>query len=218
MRKLILLILFIPVLTPAVALTVDDILDSAPNISTYSNSDSFGLLELLDSLTDNEKDDEENTSSDYSANIQASPYISHYEYTKQLMFHSTLDLPTSTDIATIAKNIFSSSDDTQKVKKNLKNCFKVTFINPLAQGDNGADVLALQKFLNQNSKTRVSELGLGSRDNETEYYGALTVQAVKRFQELFKKDILESVGLTEPTGYFGPSTIKKANEITALCK
>lgn len=217
MKKLILLALFIPMLTPAAALTIDEVLSSIPSPSDYAQGDrSSSLLDMLSTLFYDEDDDGESTGSNFSTDTQTSPYTSHFEYTKQMIFPPDTRTSTTTDIATLAESIFSNN--TEDNKKKLKKCFKFNFTKSLNSGARDDEVLALQKFLNQNSKTAIAEAGSGSKGSETEYFGTLTKEAVKKFQELFKKDILESVGLTEPTGFWGPSTINKANEITSLCK
>jgi hypothetical protein len=45
--------------------------------------------------------------------------------------------------------------------------------------------------------------------------GILTFDAVKRFQAAYAAEILVPVGLTLPSGFFGPSSIKKANVLLA---
>ncbi len=89
-----------------------------------------------------------------------------------------------------------------------------TFTRNLSVGDTGTDVMELQKFLNANGFT-VAQSGPGSPGNETTYYGSLTADAVKRFQEAYASDILAPLGLTAGTGYFGASTRAKVNELCA---
>lgn len=84
----------------------------------------------------------------------------------------------------------------------------------LKTGATGADVMKLQQFLNANADTRVAASGAGSVGAETEYFGPATAAAVSKFQVMHRADILTPAGLTNPTGYFGPSTRAKAN---ALC-
>ncbi len=89
-----------------------------------------------------------------------------------------------------------------------------TWTRSLSQGDTGADVMALQKFLNGSADTQVSVSGAGAPGSETSYYGPATAAAVSNFQVKYRTDILSPVGLVNPTAYFGPSTMAKAN---ALC-
>lgn len=84
----------------------------------------------------------------------------------------------------------------------------------LSTGATGADVMALQKFLNADANTMVAATGVGSAGMETDYFGGLTAAAVSNFQVMYRDEILTPVGLVNPTGYFGPSTMAKAN---ALC-
>jgi peptidoglycan hydrolase-like protein with peptidoglycan-binding domain len=89
-----------------------------------------------------------------------------------------------------------------------------TWTRDLNTGATGADVKALQQFLNANADTRVSASGAGSAGMETEYFGPATAAAVSKFQVMYRADVLTPAGLTNPTGYFGPGTRAKAN---ALC-
>lgn len=83
---------------------------------------------------------------------------------------------------------------------------KVLFTRNLKQGDRGADVLALQKILNQNVDTQIASTGPGSPGNETDFFGALTKAAVIRFQNKHIAEILTPNGLTSGTGLVGVST------------
>lgn len=56
------------------------------------------------------------------------------------------------------------------------------FSRDLKQGMNGADVKALQVYLNQQGFS-VATVGVGSVGNETEYFGALTKSALTRYQQ-----------------------------------
>lgn len=84
----------------------------------------------------------------------------------------------------------------------------------LTIGSTGADVQKLQQFLNASPDTRLALSGAGSPGQESLYFGPITAAAVSKFQVKYRADILTPVGLVNPTGYFGPSTIAKAN---ALC-
>ena len=71
------------------------------------------------------------------------------------------------------------------------------FTRNLITGSSGNDVKNLQRYLNSKGFT-VALTGPGSQGNETNYFGALTRQALARFQKA--NNIYPSVG------YFGPIT------------
>jgi hypothetical protein len=68
------------------------------------------------------------------------------------------------------------------------------FAVDLEVGSEGEDVRCLQKFLNSNG-FKVADVGVGSPGNETNLFGSLTREAVKRWQA--------ASGITS-TGTFGP--------------
>jgi len=80
-----------------------------------------------------------------------------------------------------------------------------TFGRDLYPGSQGADVRALQQYLNAKGFVLASS-GAGSPGNETDYYGSLTAAAVRRFQEAHFQEILNPLGYGSGTGIFGPST------------
>lgn len=82
----------------------------------------------------------------------------------------------------------------------------------LSQGMTHSEAKMLQQFLNASADTRVAASGAGSPGMETNYMGALTVAAVKKFQAKYASEVL--AGLPGPTGYWGPKSRAKAN---ALC-
>ena len=84
------------------------------------------------------------------------------------------------------------------------NC--VAPVRNLKLGMTGSDVLALQQFLNTRAVTRVSTSGAGAPGMETDYFGAKTLAAAIKYQELFASAILLPVGLAQGTGFVGPST------------
>src|SRR3989344_4903772 len=89
-----------------------------------------------------------------------------------------------------------------------------TWTRSLKQGDTGADVMKLQKFLNSSADTKVASSGTGSPGSESSYFGAATKAAVAKWQDKYKSEVLTPVGLSAGTGYFGTMSIAKAN---ALC-
>jgi hypothetical protein len=89
-----------------------------------------------------------------------------------------------------------------------------TFTRDLKVGSTGADVKALQMFLNGDADTRVAATGAGSAGMETETFGPATAAAVSKFQVKYRADILAPANLVNPTGYFGASSRAKANALS----
>ena len=85
-----------------------------------------------------------------------------------------------------------------------------TFSRNLTIGSVGEDVRILQKLLNDEGFI-VSDIGAGSPLNETTHFGNRTKQALIQYQNFYRADILEPIGLTTGTGYFGPATINFIN-------
>ena len=85
----------------------------------------------------------------------------------------------------------------------------VYLTSALAKGKTHSDVKSLQLVLNSDPETQISNSGVGSPGNETNYYGAMTEKAVQKFQEKY--------GIAAPgdTGYgsVGPKTRAKINEL-----
>lgn len=75
----------------------------------------------------------------------------------------------------------------------------VLFSRTLALGDRGADVRALQKYLNERG-TPVAASGPGASGRETELFGPLTKAALARFQEAHAEEILKPQGRASSTG------------------
>ena len=72
----------------------------------------------------------------------------------------------------------------------------------------------LQQILNQDSDTQIANQGPGSPGNETNYFGSLTREAVKKFQ--CKHEIV-CKGNETATGWgtLGPKPRAKLNEMTS---
>jgi hypothetical protein len=70
----------------------------------------------------------------------------------------------------------------------------------MKKGTRNAQVMDLQKVLNNYPQTTIALSGAGSKGMETSYYGAATANAVARFQELHAADTLAPIGATKGTG------------------
>jgi peptidoglycan hydrolase-like protein with peptidoglycan-binding domain len=86
----------------------------------------------------------------------------------------------------------------------------------LYKGIQDEEVRSLQKFLNTSSDTIVSDTGLGSLGNETDYFGDKTKNAVARFQNKYASEILTPIGLYAGTGYVGSITRQKINSLLGV--
>ncbi len=71
------------------------------------------------------------------------------------------------------------------------------FTRDLMTGMTGEDVRSLQQYLNAKGYT-IAQSGVGSKGQETTFFGALTRAAMVRMQT--------SAGITPAVGYFGPKT------------
>ncbi len=96
---------------------------------------------------------------------------------------------------------------------NVANASSFVFNKNLKLGDTGEDVFELQKILNNDISTAVSLSGLGSKGNETYYFGEKTKNAVVAFQNKYANEILTPNGLFYGTGFVGLSTRAKLNSI-----
>ena len=88
-----------------------------------------------------------------------------------------------------------------------------SFQKNLKIGDNNQDVRQLQLLLNNDADTLVSTIGTGSKGQESTYFGQLTANAVMRFQQKYRKDILDPSGISAPTGFIGLLTRNKLNQL-----
>lgn len=77
-------------------------------------------------------------------------------------------------------------------------CNASVWTRDLTDGSTGADVMALQKFLNMSAATQIAATGAGSPGLETSYFGPATRAAVVKFQT--------ANGITPAAGYVGPIT------------
>ncbi|MEK7631110.1 MAG: PKD domain-containing protein [Patescibacteria group bacterium] len=87
-----------------------------------------------------------------------------------------------------------------------------TFNTNLRIGDQGGDTEALHKIFNLENIIGANPIHPDS-DNFRDTFGEDTASAVVGFQEKYKSEILTPVGLAHGTGYVGPATRKKLNQL-----
>ena len=93
-----------------------------------------------------------------------------------------------------------------QAQTNSQSSVSVNLTRNLNVGMTGADVQALQRFLNSDPATQVAISGVGSKGNETMYFGPATQAAVIKYQNKYRTEILTPVGLSQGTGFVGAST------------
>lgn len=140
-----------------------------------------------------------------------------FNFSKKFPFFSTfLFFLSSVGLFGVVPGLFSAnfgSSTTHQVVLAAENP-PFVFTRDLKVGSVGPDVRALQQILNTNSVTIVANNGLGSPSNETEYFGELTKWAVVAFQEMYSAEILAPSGLSSGTGFVGPATRAKLNQLS----
>lgn len=82
----------------------------------------------------------------------------------------------------------------------------------LELGDEDDDVRRLQQFLNMHPDTRLALYGPGSPGQETEHFGPLTANALRRFQILHHSLLMDPFGRSGATGEFDSFTRTLVNE------
>ena len=112
---------------------------------------------------------------------------------------------TAVATSTIGKTATSTSATAKKTSLPPGQQVKLNMFRNLATGDSGEDIKTLQQLL--------LDEGVYPEGLITGFFGSLTKQAVIRFQEKYALEILGPAGLTNGTGFFGPGTRKKANEL-----
>lgn len=91
--------------------------------------------------------------------------------------------------------------------------FTYTFGKDLSLGMKGPDVVALQHALDLEGV-----YAYNPTDGSPKYTGNfkdMTLAAVKAFQQKYASEVLTPLGLKAPTGYVGPATRKKLNQLFA---
>ncbi len=123
----------------------------------------------------------------------------------------------STDAKTrsILNEIASQQAQTNAIVQSIPRTF--TFTRSLQIGSVGEDVRYLQIFLNTHNFP-VAKSGAGSRGREGTVYGTATAQALAKFQELYKDEILTPMGKKKGDGVFGKTTLAKVNALRAAGK
>ncbi|MCX6753393.1 MAG: peptidoglycan-binding protein [Candidatus Nomurabacteria bacterium] len=86
------------------------------------------------------------------------------------------------------------------------------FPRNITVGDVGEDVKNLQIFLNANGFI-LAKSGAGAPGHETNTFGSLTKEAVKRFQATYRAEILTPQNIKNPTGNFATFTRHVVNGI-----
>jgi murein L,D-transpeptidase YcbB/YkuD len=115
--------------------------------------------------------------------------------------------PINTEMIDSSESEDSDQDENITQAENTKELLTKS----LRLGDTDKEVKILQKFLNENGFT-ISSSGLGSPGQETELFGRNTKDALIRFQEANKEEILAPYGLFYGTGVLGQSTIDFINK------
>jgi len=87
----------------------------------------------------------------------------------------------------------------------------IIFATPLFKGMSSLNVKYLQQVLNADIETQLASSGVGSRGNETNYFGSITEKAVQKFQEKYGIAKQGDLGY----GYVGPKTRSQLNKLTS---
>jgi hypothetical protein len=90
---------------------------------------------------------------------------------------------------------------------------KLPFTTNARMGAKGDWVQKIQQFLNQFDDTLVAKDGIGSKGKEGKDFDQATQDAIKKFQQKYFDDILKPAKEKAPTGFWGPSTRRKANAL-----
>ena len=112
-------------------------------------------------------------------------------------------------IEDLRERILQLQEELKKITTELKEVEKVVkFTQNLHKGLRDKEVEYLQEFLSEYPEIYPEGLVTG-------YFGRLTENAVKKFQEKYADDVLKPYGLNKGTGYVGEKTIIKINELMA---
>ncbi len=114
------------------------------------------------------------------------------------------------DIAKDIEEILDSQDAVATFSR-IPDGFR--FTREMGYGTRGVDVRYMQIIFNADPQTRVATAGVGSSGQESDIFGNMTKNAVRRFQTKYASEILHPWNIQSPTGYAGMQTIKKLNKI-----
>ena len=89
------------------------------------------------------------------------------------------------------------------------------FTKDLTLGDINPEVKLLQQFLNQQGFV-IIDSGPGSKGQETEKFGRATFNALIKWQEKNKAEVLTPAGFSRGTGIFGPASRALANKLMVV--
>lgn len=140
-----------------------------------------------------------------------------YSYISDIAFTGETDTVSSTDTPTL-NSFFGTSvetassasiSSTQQTSPGDSQC--PVFTENLTIGASSGQVLRLQQLLNRFENSQVSATGAGAPGSETSYFGVRTRAAVLAFQAQHRTEVLTPVGLSAPTGFWGPATRAYAN-------
>ncbi len=118
----------------------------------------------------------------------------------------------ATQFSTTTEKIESDSKEKITKKEELNLNKEKLFLKNLKANMKDEDVYRLQKFLNQKGFV-LTKKGVGSPENETDFFGPMTYNALVKFQEAYIEQILKPVGLKKGSGVMGELTRKFINSV-----
>ena len=133
---------------------------------------------------------------------------------KKHLISETILKEISQKLAQIAEKIIVLKKQIQQIQQQISKPFLSTssppfcpyFIKSLKFGDIDPEVKKVQQFLKEQGF-------FPSSHPLTNYFGPLTLEAVKKFQRKYSQEILKPWNLTQPTGVWHITTKKHANKL-----
>jgi len=208
------------------SLTVDSLDPGFKEVNTPGKSSGGGNTKILvgTQYVVNTSPDEQDKETSSSEGIDESLFVNNES--KEILFNSKesslYDISDMTEdeisVDIVEEVIVADSTNTKDVSVVSNHIVSDIYKKPtgaqLQKGSHGEDVRVLQKFLNAQGFI-LAQSGPGSLGNETEYFGSLTENALIRFQEAHKKEILDPLALDSGTGYYGIYTMSVVKNILA---